>query len=153
MTFEEWFSTNLYSNSFTLITVVLSGVISLIISAVYYHKGNRNNLKMSVVYPIVRILGEGYSRKNYDKLCKISKEYSTRYLKKEEVNKLNALLSAYKNVSTYNDISVKADILFSYFEYKLRKNNVNAKPVPFEQGGGGLFIALIHQIYIIWGMI
>lgn len=56
MSFKEWFDTNWYSNCFTMITVVLSGIVSLIISAVYYHKGNRNNLKMSVIYPIVRLL-------------------------------------------------------------------------------------------------
>lgn len=66
MSFKEWFDTNWYSNCFTMITVVLSGIVSLIISAVYYHKGNRNNLKMSVIYPIVRLLKDGYTRQNYN---------------------------------------------------------------------------------------
>ena len=44
MSFIEWFLSNWYANCFTIITVVLSGLISLIISAVYYRKGNRNNL-------------------------------------------------------------------------------------------------------------
>ena len=44
MSFIEWFLSNWYANYFTIITVVLSGLISLIISAVYYRKGNRNNL-------------------------------------------------------------------------------------------------------------
>lgn len=63
MSLKEWFNTNLFSNCFTLITVALSGIISLIISAAYYHKGNRNNLKMSVIHPIIRILKDTYSRK------------------------------------------------------------------------------------------
>lgn len=92
MSFKEWFDTNWYSNCFTMITVVLSGIVSLIISAVYYHKGNRNNLKMSVIYPIVRLLKDGYTRQNYNSLCEISKEYSTRYMSKNEAKKLMLLL-------------------------------------------------------------
>lgn len=132
MNFIEWFLSNWYANCFTLITVVLSGIISLIISAAYYHKGNRNNLKMVVIHPIIRLLEDGYSRKNYDELCEIAKDYSTRYLKKREAQRLNALLLAYKEVSTYSDIAVQADILFSYFEYKLKKNHIDPKPVPVE---------------------
>ena len=124
MSFKEWFDTNRYSNCFTMITVVLSGIVSLIISAVYYHKGNRNNLKMSVIYPIVRLLKDGYTRQNYNSLCEISKEYSTRYMSKNEAKKLMLILVAYKEVSTYSDIYVKAAILFSYFEYKLKKNQI-----------------------------
>ena len=51
MSFIEWFLSNWYANCFTIIIVVLSGRISLIKSAVYYRKGNRNNLKMAVIYP------------------------------------------------------------------------------------------------------
>ena len=35
----------------------------------------------------------------------------------------------------YNDIYVSANILFSYFEYTLKKNNIEVKPVPFEHEG------------------
>lgn len=63
MRFIDWFVSNWYSNFFTLITVVLSGIISLIISALYYQKGNRNNLKMAVIHPIIRLLANGYQEK------------------------------------------------------------------------------------------
>ena len=43
--FIKWFLENWNANIFTLFTVLLSGIISLIISAAYYRKGNRNNLK------------------------------------------------------------------------------------------------------------
>lgn len=135
MNFIEWFTANWYTNMFTLSTVLLSGVISLVISAAYYHKGNRNNLKMSVIDPIARLLDKEYSRKNYGVLCEISKGYSARYLRKKEIDKLNALLLAYKEVSMYNDISVKSEILFSYFKDTLKKNNIDPMPVPVEYEG------------------
>lgn len=38
--FIQWWSVN----GFNVVSIIFSGIISLIISAVYYHKGNRNNL-------------------------------------------------------------------------------------------------------------
>lgn len=147
MNFIKWFTANWYTNMFTLFTVLLSGIISLVISAAYYHKGNRNNLKMSVIHPIARLLDEEYSRKNYRVLCEISKEYSARYLSKKEREKLNALLLAYKEVSIYNDISVKSDILFSYFEYTLKNNNIDPKPVPIEHEGEIVYSTYPPDLY------
>ena len=94
--FIKWFLENWNANIFTLFTVLLSGIISLIISAAYYRKGNRNNLKMSVIHPIISILNDSYSRNNYEKMEKISKEYSVRYFKRKELKKLNILLETYK---------------------------------------------------------
>ena len=56
-------------------------------------------------------------------------------MSKNEAKKLMLLLVAYKEVSTYSDIYVKAAILFSYFEYKLKKNQIEVKPVPMEYDG------------------
>ena len=125
MTFQQWFDNEWYSNCFTIITVIVSGIISLVISAAYYHKGNRNNLKMNIIHPIIRLFEEGYSQQNYKNLCEISKDYTSRYMNRNEMSCLNQLLDAYKEVCRYNDVSVNADSLFSYFEYKLKKNNIN----------------------------
>ena len=135
MTFQQWFDNEWYSNCFTIITVIVSGIISLVISAAYYHKGNRNNLKMNIIHPIIRLFDEEYSQKNYENLCEISKDYTSRYMNKNEMSCLNKLLDAYKEVCRYNDASVNADSLFSYFEYKLKKNNINPKPAQVEYEG------------------
>lgn len=63
MSFIEWFLSNWYANCFTIITVVLSGLISLIISAVYYRKGNRNNLRMAVIHPIINYFLQRHNAK------------------------------------------------------------------------------------------
>ena len=133
--FIKWFLNNWNANIFTLFTVLLSGIISLMISAAYYRKGNRNNLKMSVIHPIISILNDSYSRNNYKKMEKISKEYSVRYFKRKELKKLNTLLETYKEISAYNDIQINADSLFSYFEYKLKKEGIDPKPFPIEYEG------------------
>lgn len=48
--FIQWWSVN----GFNVVSIIFSGIISLIISAVYYHKGNRNNFQMTMLFPIVR---------------------------------------------------------------------------------------------------
>lgn len=80
----EWYNTDFYNIIFTLITVGLSGLISLIISHIYFWNGNRNNLKMSVIYPLIDLLKRQYTNDNYQKIVKLSKDYSVRYLKKRE---------------------------------------------------------------------
>ena len=47
---------NINTNIFTVISVVLSGLISWGISAIYFSRGNRNNLRASVLCPIRRLL-------------------------------------------------------------------------------------------------
>lgn len=106
------------------------------ISALYYRKDNRNNLKMSVIHPIVRLLKDEYTWDNFNSLCHISEEYSTRYMKKNERKKLLSLVSSYKEIRAYNENRVNAQILFSYFEYKMKENNINTTSVPIEDDDG-----------------
>ena len=91
--------------------------------------------KLMHIHPLIRLFDEEYSQKNYENLCEISKDYTSRYMNKNEMSCLNKLLDAYKEVCRYNDVSVNADSLFSYFEYKLKKNNINPKPVRVEYEG------------------
>ena len=83
---------------FTIITVLLSGLISWIISAVYYKKSNRSALKQNVILPIKRKLKETRSYNNYKALEKLSKAFETRYLTK----KSRTLLIIYlRNIEKY----------------------------------------------------
>ena len=77
---------------FTFVTVILSGIISWIISAVYYRKTNRNALRQSVIYPIKRKLTEKHSLNNYKEIETLSKVFETRYLTRKEQKILNNLL-------------------------------------------------------------
>lgn len=130
MGFTKWFMENLYSNCFTIATVIVSGLISWIISAIYYHIGNRTNLKISVILPIMELLQGSYTKENYTSLCKLSCGYSVKYLRKKENKALTELKLAYKNVCSYEENSVNARILFSYFENKLKANGIEMKPIP-----------------------
>ena len=130
-TFIHW----LLENWLTIVSIVLSGLLSLVISAAYYHKGNRNNLQMTMLFPIVRLLNDSYSYSNYKSLCDLSENYCVRYLKKKERNALIELVSAYKEVSNYKEINVNADSLRSYFEYTLKRNEIEIKYIPIEYEG------------------
>ena len=130
MKFCDWFIINIYSNIFTIATVVVSVLFSWVISGIYYHIGNRTNLKQSVIKPIKELLERRYSKENYDVLSKICKEYSVKYLYKSERNILNNLKNAYYEISNYDEDYVNAQIILSYFKMVLKENDINYAPVP-----------------------
>lgn len=137
MKFWQWIvdPCNRYTNLFTMITVVLSGLISWLISAVYFYKSNRQNLRISVLMPMKQILEDEYTDKNYQRLMEISKEYAAKYMKRRELKVVRHLLDAYKDVCMYNYERICAGILFSYFKSALKQNNVNLKCQPIYVDG------------------
>lgn len=121
---------NINANIFTLLSVVLSGIISWVISAVYFSMGNRNVLKSSILHPMRLLLEETPSWNNYRTLMELTKERSIKYLKRSERPILDELLLTYKDVCRYNYEAVCAESLSSYFKYKLKKNGIDPSPVP-----------------------
>ena len=132
MSFCEWFMENIHANLFTLGTVILSGFISLGISHLYYRFSNRNNVKISVIYPVCQILKNQINSNDYKTLEKISTEYSVRYLKKGERNQFLSLKNAYKKVVQISEIDLYTKIFSFYFIYILEKNGVDTKFIPTE---------------------
>ncbi|MBR5273216.1 MAG: hypothetical protein IKU25_07495 [Clostridia bacterium] len=130
--FFKWLVNPNYINSnvFGLLTVVFSGLVSWLISALYFRKGNRNALRLNIIFPIKNILKEPRSWKNYKGLDELSKSYDAKYLTRHEQTLLSQLLSAYKVVCAYNYSYVCAESLFSYFKYKLKQNGIDTQPVP-----------------------
>lgn len=126
---------NIRVNIFTLISVVLSGVVSWIISAIYFRFGNRNNLKSSVLYPMRTVLSDEPTWQRYKELTSLLKDHNARYLRKSERTTIDRLLSQYKDICRYDYEMVCAESLRSYFDYKLKKNGIDTKPVPVEIDG------------------
>lgn len=121
---------------FTIVTVVLSGLISWVVSALYFQMGNRNSLRVEILYPMKHIIEEGRPFKiNYNSLVEILKNYNSRYLKRCEQKTIDALLSSYKEVCGYNYNAICADSLFSYFCYTLKQNNIETKIDPIFSDG------------------
>ena len=109
--------------------IFISSFISFLLSKKYYDKANRENVLMTVIFPIVQILERGnYSKKNYEKLYEIKSNYAIRYLHKNERNKLLILISNYKDVCRYDKAMVETDCIMSYYEHKLKKNGIDPKP-------------------------
>lgn len=129
----------LNDNWLTIVSIILSGLISLVISACYYGKGNRSTLQMTMILPIINLFKDQYSVKNYYVLSDLSKNYCVRYLTKKEKRLLSQLIFSYKVISRYSTINMNANILFSYFEYVLKKNDIEAKPCPFIHEGEILY--------------
>lgn len=130
----QWFLDDLYNIIFTLITVVLSGIISLLISKHYFVKSNEvnnlENLKVSVVHPLIALLNDKCTVENYYRLVSLEKEYSIKYMPAKERQCLTDLCSAYKTVAYYDEDASNAKILFSYFEKCLSEQGVKWDPRP-----------------------
>lgn len=136
----QWFMENLYTNIFTILTVIASGVISLLISKHYFKKSNdvnnRENLKISVIHPLIALLNStSYTVENYTRLVALEKEYSIKYMPAAERDCLANLRAAYKDVAYYDEDAVNAKILFSYFEKCLSEQGINWDPKPVEING------------------
>ena len=92
-------------------------------------------MKQSVIFPIIELLDGPYTNINYKTLCKISKEYSIRYMNEKEREALNLLKAAYKEISTYNENEINASVLFEYFENKLKEHNIEWRISPIYFNG------------------
>lgn len=128
----------------------MSCAFSLLISALYFHKGNRNNLKLSVIHPICLLLKNKFNKTNYEKLSDLSRDFTTRYMQKRERNVLINLLKAYNDVIEMNEIDIYADALFYYFEDKLNKHDIEIKIIPNEYEDGTIIYQYppeIDQLY------
>lgn len=116
----------------TIISIFLSGLISLIISAIYFHKGNRNNLQMAIVFPMISLLKESCTEDNFYKLNNMATSYLCKYLTKNEKIILTKLVLAYKEIAFYSYNAASTNAILSYFEEVLKKNDINPKPVPLK---------------------
>ncbi len=69
-----------------------------------------------------------YDRANYEALYKINSSYAAKYVKKEERNKLLALLNTYRSVCRYTKKSADTVCIMSYYNHKIEENGVNPRP-------------------------
>ena len=117
-------------NGSNIISTILSSLISLAIADAYYRKENRNYLQMVMIFPIIRLLDEHYSKENYKVLSKLSRNYFAKYLTKSERRILTRLILIYKKVITYDEYDIKAIATKDYFEYLLKSVGINLKDYP-----------------------
>lgn len=123
----------------TIVSIIISGLLSLAISWLFFYFSNRNTLKIAVICPIINLLDNAPNRANNKELNRLLSDYSSRYLHWYEIRVIRRLSQAYENVSGYSEDAANASILISYFEYVLKKNKINPKPVPMQDDEGEIF--------------
>lgn len=114
----------LYQNA---AAIIISSSTSLLISMLYYRKGNRDELLMNIIFPVVQLLNRSYSKKNYDELLVIKSNYAIRYLGKKERRILMLLIEQYNIVFQYSKSRADTDCILSYFDFKLGEIGINPK--------------------------
>lgn len=64
--------------------------------------------KLMHIHPLIRLFDEEYSQKNYENLCEISKDYTSRYMNKNEMSCLqNNILGS--DLHLWDVLSVRTD--------------------------------------------
>ena len=63
---EEWL---------TILSIILSGVISWVISAFYFHRGNRENLQSAIIIPLLATIDneDSISSENFAEIKELSR--------------------------------------------------------------------------------
>ena len=114
----------------TIFSIIISGTLSWGISAFFFRKGNRISLQTSVLFPLLSILAEPFSKNNYIEIKNISQNPLIRFFTKDEKNKFFNLIKEYKNVYPYNENSVNATAIVLDVESRLKKSGINPKNKP-----------------------
>lgn len=124
---EEWL---------TVLSIILSGIISWIVSAIYFYKGNRANLQSAIIIPLLTIIEEPVSRKNYAEIKEISKNPLTRFWGKDEKEKFFKVVHEYRLVYSYNKDLVNATAVVSDVEQRLKNMGISPRCIPIELEDG-----------------
>ncbi len=121
---------------FTIVSIVVSGIISWIVSAIYFHKGNRASLQSSILFPILYIISEPVSRKNSVEVKELSRSPLIRFFTEKEIKAFLKLVKEYRFVCSYNENAVNATAIVSDFEHRLKKMGIKPRCVPIELDDG-----------------
>lgn len=120
----------------TILSIFLSGAISWAISAFYFYKGNRVNLKSAVIIPLLTIIEEPVSRKNLVEIKEISKSPLTRFFNETEKKAFLKLIKEYRLISSYNENYANATAIVTDVENRLKHMGINPRCIPIELDDG-----------------
>lgn len=139
--FNQWCSD--YSWIVTFISIIASGVISLIISRLYYNKSNRIFAITSVVEEICKIINKPISQKNSIEF-KIRKNlYGMNFLGAKEILCINNLYDSYEALLGYDAEQVAADAIVEWYHKMLIANGTNIYIEPIKDNEGNVIASNI----------
>ena len=121
---------NYESTIWSILSIIISGLLSLWISRYYYRKGNRNAVEQNVFLPVIQILSKPISKQCYKELSSIPKLYDFRFLTQSEVSAFRQLEQAYKKVSHETIEEIEAEALKHYFIQVLREAGIIVEQEP-----------------------
>lgn len=129
---------NTYEFIWSLATILMSGMISLLISWFFFYLSNRSSVKISLLFPVARALERPYKKGIYEELYKELKKlegsYCARYLLEDERVFLDELIFACERLRLYDRHEVDAQSLLDHFIYKLEQKGVNTRTWPILDG-------------------
>lgn len=126
--FNKWCSE--YSGLVSLVSVILSGLVSLIVTVIYYKKSNVNNVKASIVDKIYEILEQPFSRNNRILLTTLVHQYSISFLNKKQKKCLYDLDKSYSAISIKRLQNIEASAIVKHYHSVLKKRiSIEVQPL------------------------
>ena len=131
---------NIISLCVTAISIIISGAISWFISNRYYKKGNRDNVRASILLPMKKLLEQKCSdpfRIKPETLAAakiLSGEYSARYLKKNEKTLLSSVLDRMEAIQGRSEREKYVEGVFRCFIEAIKESGIEPECVPMPIG-------------------
>lgn len=122
----------------TIAGIIVSGIVSVIVSQIYFYKANRNGLEMNVILPIIQMLKSEDTDKIFQHIQPYAESYYLRYFRKKERKAWTQLYLKCGELIGSNEVGRIANVLDIYFEGKLEENGIGKCYYPTYDEDGGI---------------
>ena len=109
----------------TVISIVLSGFFSWLMTFIYFKITNRNAALSSVVEEIINIINNGVNKKSIKELKIIIYRFEFRYLRSKEREIIKDLFYSLKKAVAKSEFEVDCSILTNYFDDIIEKYGID----------------------------
>lgn len=120
----------------TIAGIIVSGIVSVVVSHIYFYKANRNGLEMNVILPMIKMLKSEDIDKIFKHIQPYAESYYLRYFRKKERKAWAELYLKVGELIGSNAIGRIANIIDIYFEEKLEENGIGKSYCPLYDEDG-----------------
>lgn len=126
-------------------SVIVSGIISWLISFLYYRKGNKDLLLRGFIYPFIKELNDPKKISSFN-ISKIRKSEYVKILTNKEYKLIDDMLKSIKEIKSYSVYRECCNSLFKYFLRLMKDKNICITHLEFIYDDEG---ELVDQIEVL----
>lgn len=120
-------------------SVIVSGIISWLISFLYYRKGNKDLLHRGFIYPFIKELNDPKEISSFS-ISKIRKSEYVKILTNKEYKLTDDMLKSIKEIKSYSVYGECCNSLFEYFLWLMEDKDICITHLEFIYDDEGEFV-------------